>query len=95
MTEFKVKVELTCKTCNQKFYSTIPDEIHIQPNYPNVKPITITIEELRGEVTKDVKDTAGNILGSMDLKGFTFDIEHPRCNGKNRYSVMDCTFLPS
>ncbi len=95
MPEFKIKVELFCKTCKQKFYSTIPDEIHIQPNYPNVKPTTITIEELRGDIKKDVKDTAGNIIGSIDLKDFTFDIGHPRCNSNNKYSVMDCTFLPS
>ncbi|KAG2476528.1 MAG: hypothetical protein NPMRTH1_1710004 [Nitrosopumilales archaeon] len=94
MPEFKVKVELICKTCNQKFYSTIPDEIHIQP-IPNVKSITITIEELRDEVSIDIKDPAGNIIASMNLKGFTFDIKHPRCNGTNKYSVTDCTFLPS
>ncbi len=95
MPEFKVKVELTCKTCNQKFYSTIPDEIHIQSDIPNVKPVTFTIEELRGEVSKDFKDSAGNIIGKMDLKDFSFDITHPRCNDTNKYSVTDCTFLPS
>ena len=95
MPTFKVKVELICKTCNQRFYSTIPDEFHIQPQYPNIKPVTITIEELRGEVKKDIKNTAGNIVGNIELKDFTFDIKHPRCNSSNKYSVTDCTFLPS
>jgi len=93
--EFKVKVELTCKTCGGKFYSTIPDEIHIQPEIPNVKPITITIEEMKGAVKKDIKDASDKIIGSADAKDFTFDINHPKCNSNNKYSVMDCTFLPS
>jgi hypothetical protein len=95
MRDFKVKVELTCKSCNQKFYSTIPDEIHIQPQYPNVKPITFTIEELRGNVTKDVKDISGKVIGRADVGGFQFEIGHPRCGNTNKYSVNDCTFLPS
>jgi len=95
MPTLKVKVEMNCKTCNQKFYSTVPDEIHYQLDHPNVKPVTITIEELRGSVTKDLKDNSGNVIGSLDLKDFTFDITHPRCNGANKYSVNDFTFLPS
>ncbi len=65
MPEFKVKVELTCKTCYQKFYSTVPDEFHIQPDIPNVKPVTFTIEELRGDIEKEVKDTSGKVIGSV------------------------------
>ena len=95
MLEFKVKVELTCKTCNQKFYSTLPDEIHIQPEIPNVKPVTFTIEEMRGNIEKDVRDTSGNVIGKVSAGGFEFGIEHPRCRRNNKYSVNDCTFIPS
>jgi len=94
MPTFKVKVELICKTCKGKFYSTIPDEIHIQPN-PNVRPVTITIEELKGNVQKNVFDASGNIIGNINLKDFAVDITHPRCNSSNKYTVQDCTFVPS
>jgi len=95
MPEFKVKVEFTCKTCNQKFYSTLPDEIHMQPEIPNVKPVTFTIEEMRGNIEKDVRDTSDNVIGKLSAGGFEFDIRHPRCGGNNKYSVNDCTFIPS
>ena len=95
MTEFKVKVELICKTCQQKFYSTVPDELHIQPEIPNVKPVTLTIEEMKGNIEKEVKDTSNNVIGKVGISGFQFNITHPRCNGKNKYSVNDFTFIPS
>jgi len=93
--EFKVKVELVCKTCNQKFYSTIPDEIHIQPEIPNVRPIRFTIEELRDGVSKDVFDTSGNIVGNAEAGGCQVSVGHPRCGGNNQYFVSELTFLPS
>ncbi len=95
MPTFKVKVELTCKTCNQKFYSTVPDEFHIQPEIPNVKSLTFTIEEMRGDIEKEIKDTSGNIIGKASAGGFEFDIGHPKCGGNNKYSVNDFTFIPS
>jgi len=95
MPTFKVKVELICKTCNQKFYSTFPDEIHIQPQIPNVKAITFTIEEMKGDIEKDVRDISGNIIGKVSAGGFEFDVGHPRCGGNNKYSVNDCIFVPS
>ena len=94
MPEFKVKVELICKTCNQKFCSTIPDEMYVQP-HPSARPVTITIEELRNNVEKNVLDISGNIIGTLEMGGFEFTIPHPRCNSKNKYTVNDCTFLPS
>ena len=95
MPTFKVKVELTCKTCNQKFYSTIPDEIHIQPENPNVRPVTFTVEEMKGDIKKDVKDVSGKIIGTAEAGDFAFDINCTKCNSNNKYSVNDCTFLPS
>ncbi len=95
MPEFKVKVELTCKTCGGKFYSTVPDEIHIQPPIPNGKAITFTIEEMKGNIEKDVFDTSGNVVGKASASGFEFSIGHPRCGGNNKYSVNDFTFVPS
>jgi len=95
MSEFKVKVEIICKTCNGEFYSTIPDELHLQPEIPNVKSVTFTIEEMRGNIEKEIKDISGNIIGKVNASGFEFDIGHPRCGGNNKYSINDCTFLPS
>ncbi|MCE2507391.1 MAG: hypothetical protein J4F36_13195 [Nitrosopumilaceae archaeon] len=51
MVEYKVKVSMTCKTCNGELHSTVPDEISIQGT-PNTKPIKITIEELKGYAVK-------------------------------------------
>ncbi len=95
MPEFKVKVELTCKTCYQKFYSTVPDEFHMQPDIPNVKSMTFTIEELRGDFEKEVKDTSGKVIGNVSMRDFVFDIGHPRCCGHNKYSVNDFIFIQS
>jgi len=97
MTELKVKVELTCKTCQQQFYSTVPDEIRIKHQHPNLetKPVTFTIEEMKGSIEKEVKDISDNVIGTVSAGGFQFTITHPRCNGKNKYSVNDFTFIPS
>jgi len=95
MPTFKLKVQLTCKTCFNIFYSTIPDEIHIQPKIPNVLPTTFTIEELRDGTTKEIRDTSGNKLGTSSAEGLMLDITHNKCNTTNKYSINDCVFIPS
>jgi len=66
------------------------------PNIPgmNVKPIIITIEELKNDVVKDVYDSEGKKIGEFSLREFKFQLEHPKCGNTNSYSVNDVEFLP-
>ena len=89
MIKLPVTVEVYCKTCSKLFKSSVFDEIHIAPQIPNIKEVVIKLEELKKEISKEVKDIDGNIVGVLSLKGFEFDIGCPKCLTTNKYSVKD------
>ena len=92
MINFPVNVKLYCKTCNELFRSSVFNEIHIAPKSPHMTEVVIKLEELKNEISKEVKDTDGNIIGILSLKGFEFTIGCPKCSTTNNYSVKDLIY---
>lgn len=92
MVNFPVDVKLYCKTCDKLFRSSVFNEIHIDPQYPHLTGVTIKLEELKKEISKEVKDIDGNIVGIMSLKDFEFDIGCPKCHISNNYRVKDLIY---
>ena len=54
--------------------------------------MTIKLEELKKEISKEVKDSDGNIMGIMSLKDFEFKIGCPKCRTTNNYRVKDLIY---
>ena len=92
MVNFPVNVKLHCKTCNNLFRTTVFNEIHIQPESIHISEVTVKLEELKKEISKEVKDTDGNIIGILSLKGFEFIIKCGKCSTTNNYSVADMIY---
>lgn len=92
MVNFPVDVKLYCKTCNKLFRSTVFNEIHFQPQSIHMQETVIKLEELKKEISKEVKDIDGNIVGILSLKGFEFKIGCPKCSTTNNYSVKDLIY---
>ena len=92
MVNFPVDVKLYCKTCSKLFRSSVFNEIHLEPKSPHMTEVTIKLEELKKEISKEVKDSDGNSIGIISLKDFEFKIECPKCHTTNNYSVKDLIY---
>ncbi len=91
MVDFKILVRATCKSCGKSFKSSIPDEINMTPQ--NCQNVKITIEELKNYVKKTIYNLNGVPIGTLELAGFQFSIDH-NCGNTNKYQVSDFEFLP-
>ena len=92
MIRLPVNIKLYCKACNKLFKSAVFNEIHIDPQHPNVTGVTIKLEELKREISKEVRDIDGNIVGIISLKDFEFKITCPKCHITNNYRVKDLIY---
>lgn len=90
---FPVKVKVKCPNCTKTISTTIPDKIHMAPDIINVEPVIFTLEDLKNESSKILRDKQNNVIATVDLKNFTFPSTCNYCGTSFSSKVNDLEFL--
>jgi len=93
MPEFPVKAKVKCPNCPNTIFITVPDKIYIKPDLINVEPVVFTLEDLKNESSKILRDQQNNLIGTIDLKDFSFPTTCNDCNTTFSPKVNDLEFL--
>ena len=88
---FPVVAKLYCKACNKLFRTSVFDEIHMGLPYPWAS-VTIKLDELKKETSKEIQDVDGNSVGIISLKGFELSVTCSICHTTNNYKIKDLIY---